>query len=154
MLEKSAPKMIPLLCKNYDMINSGGEKMKNFLKEFKAFAVKGNVVDLAVAVIIGGAFGAIVTSFVNDLIMPLIGAIFSVPDFSTLSFTVNGTAIMIGLFIQAVVNFLIVALSIFMMVRALNRFKKKEEAAPQTPPAPSKEELLLTEIRDLLKERR
>lgn len=154
MLEKSAPKMIPLLCKNYDMINSGGEKMKNFLKEFKAFAVKGNVVDLAVAVIIGGAFGAIVTSFVNDLVMPLIGAIFSVPDFSTLSFTVNGTAIMIGLFIQAVVNFLIVALSIFMMVRALNRFKKKEEAAPQTPPAPSKEELLLTEIRDLLKERK
>ena len=128
--------------------------MKNFLKEFKAFAVKGNVVDLAVAVIIGGAFGAIVTSFVNDLIMPLIGAIFSVPDFSTLSFTVNGTAIMIGLFIQAVVNFLIVALSIFMVVRALNRFKKKEEAAPQTPPAPSKEELLLTEIRDLLKERK
>lgn len=154
MLEKSAPKMIPLLCKNYDMINSGGEKMKNFLKEFKAFAVKGNVVDLAVAVIIGGAFGAIVTSFVNDLVMPLIGAIFSVPDFSTLSFTVNGTAIMIGLFIQAVVNFLIVALSIFIMVRALNRFKKKEEAAPQTPPAPSKEELLLTEIRDLLKERK
>ncbi len=136
------------------MIKSGGEKMKNFLKEFKAFAVKGNVVDLAVAVIIGGAFGAIVTSFVNDLVMPLIGAIFSVPDFSTLSFTVNGTAIMIGLFIQAVVNFLIVALSIFMMVRALNRFKKKEEAAPQTPPAPSKEELLLTEIRDLLKERK
>ena len=128
--------------------------MKNFLKEFKAFAVKGNVVDLAVAVIIGGAFGAIVTSFVNDLVMPLIGAIFSVPDFSTLSFTVNGTAIMIGLFIQAVVNFLIVALSIFMVVRALNRFKKKEEAAPQTPPAPSKEELLLTEIRDLLKERK
>jgi large conductance mechanosensitive channel len=154
MLEKSAPKMIPLLCKKYDMINAGGEKMKNFLKEFKAFAVKGNVVDLAVAVIIGGAFGAIVTSFVNDLVMPLIGAIFSVPDFSTLSFTVNGTAIMIGLFIQAVVNFLIVALSIFIMVRALNRFKKKEEAAPQTPPAPSKEELLLTEIRDLLKERR
>ncbi len=154
MLEKSAPKMIPHLCKNYDMINSGGEKMKNFLKEFKAFAVKGNVVDLAVAVIIGGAFGAIVTSFVNDLVMPLIGAIFSVPDFSTLSFTVNGTAIMIGLFIQAVVNFLIVALSIFMMVQALNRFKKKEEAATQTPPAPSKEELLLTEIRDLLKERK
>ncbi|WP_313127269.1 large-conductance mechanosensitive channel protein MscL [Proteiniclasticum ruminis] len=128
--------------------------MKNFLKEFKAFAVKGNVVDLAVAVIIGGAFGAIVTSFVNDLVMPLIGAIFSVPDFSTLAFTVNGTPIMIGLFIQAVVNFLIVALSIFMMVRALNRFKKKEEAAPQAPPAPSKEELLLTEIRDLLKERK
>lgn len=154
MIHKKIQKKSSLLYKNYDMIKSGGEKMKNFLKEFKAFAVKGNVVDLAVAVIIGGAFGAIVTSFVNDLVMPLIGAIFSVPDFSTLSFTVNGTAIMIGLFIQAVVNFLIVALSIFMMVRALNRFKKKEEAAPQTPPAPSKEELLLTEIRDLLKERK
>ena len=139
--------------KNYDMINSG-EKMKNFLKEFKAFAVKGNVVDLAVAVIIGGAFGAIVTSFVNDLIMPLIGALFAVPDFSTLAFTVNGTPIMIGLFIQAVVNFLIVALSIFVMVKALNSFKKKEESAPAAPPAPSKEELLLTEIRDLLKERK
>lgn len=136
------------------MIKSGGEKMKNFLKEFKAFAVKGNVVDLAVAVIIGGAFGAIVTSFVNDLIMPLIGALFAVPDFSTLAFTVNGTPIMIGLFIQAVVNFLIVALSIFMMVKALNSFKKKEESAPAAPPAPSKEELLLTEIRDLLKERK
>jgi len=136
------------------MIRSGGEKMKNFLKEFKAFAVKGNVVDLAVAVIIGGAFGAIVTSFVNDLIMPLIGALFAVPDFSTLAFTVNGTPIMIGLFIQAVVNFLIVALSIFMMVKALNSFKKKEESAPAAPPAPSKEELLLTEIRDLLKERK
>ena len=154
MLEKSAPKMIPLLCKNYDMINAGGEKMKNFLKEFKAFAVKGNVVDLAVAVIIGGAFGAIVTSFVNDLIMPLIGALFAVPDFSTLAFTVKGTPIMIGLFIQAVVNFLIVALSIFVMVKALNSFKKKEESAPAAPPAPSKEELLLTEIRDLLKERK
>lgn len=136
------------------MIRSGGEKMKNFLKEFKAFAVKGNVVDLAVAVIIGGAFGAIVTSFVNDLIMPLIGALFAVPDFSTLAFTVNGTPIMIGLFIQAVVNFLIVALSIFMMVKALNSFKKKEESAPAAPPAPSKEEILLTEIRDLLKERK
>lgn len=136
------------------MIRSGGEKMKNFLKEFKAFAVKGNVVDLAVAVIIGGAFGAIVTSFVNDLIMPLIGALFAVPDFSTLAFTVNGTPIMIGLFIQAVVNFLIVALSIFMMIKALNSFKKKEESAPAAPPAPSKEELLLTEIRDLLKERK
>lgn len=128
--------------------------MKNFLKEFKAFAVKGNVVDLAVAVIIGGAFGAIVTSFVNDLVMPLIGALFAVPDFSTLSFTVNGTPIMIGLFIQAVVNFLIVAFSIFVMVKSLNKFKKKEETAPAAPPAPTREELLLTEIRDLLKEKR
>jgi large conductance mechanosensitive channel len=128
--------------------------MKNFLKDFKAFAVKGNVVDLAVAVIIGGAFGAIVTSFVNDLVMPLIGALFTIPDFSTLSFTVNGTPIMIGLFIQAVVNFLVVALSIFVMIRALSKFKKKEEATPVDPPAPTKEELLLAEIRDLLKEKK
>lgn len=125
--------------------------MKNFLKEFKAFAVKGNVLDLAVAVIIGGAFGAIVSSFVNDLVMPLIGAIFAIPDFSTLAVEVNGTPILYGSFIQAVVNFIIVALSIFVMVRALNKMKKKEAEKPSAPPAPTKEELLLTEIRDLLK---
>lgn len=125
--------------------------MKKFLQDFKAFAVKGNVLDLAVAVIIGGAFGAIVTSFVKDLVMPLIGAIFAVPDFTTLSFTVNGTPIMIGAFIQAVVNFLIVAFAIFVMIRLIEKFKKKEPVAPPAPPAPTKEELLLTEIRDLLK---
>ena len=125
--------------------------LKNFLKEFKAFAVKGNVLDLAVAVIIGGAFGAIVSSFVNDLVMPLIGAIFAIPDFSTLAVEVNGTPILYGSFIQAVVNFIIVALSIFVMVRALNKMKKKEAEKPSAPPAPTKEELLLTEIRDLLK---
>lgn len=125
--------------------------LKNFLKEFKAFAVKGNVLDLAVAVIIGGAFGAIVSSFVNDLVMPLIGAIFVIPDFSTLAVEVNGTPILYGSFIQAVVNFIIVALSIFVMVRALNKMKKKETEKPSAPPAPTKEELLLTEIRDLLK---
>lgn len=125
--------------------------MKKFLQDFKAFAVKGNVLDLAVAVIIGGAFGAIVTSFVKDLVMPLIGAIFAVPDFTALSFTVNGTPIMIGAFIQAVVNFLIVAFAIFVMIRFIEKFKKKEPAAPPAPPAPTKEELLLTEIRDLLK---
>ena len=125
--------------------------MKKFLQDFKAFAVKGHVLDLAVAVIIGGAFGAIVTSFVKDLVMPLIGAIFAVPDFTALSFTVNGTPIMIGAFIQAVVNFLIVAFAIFVMIRLIEKFKKKEPAAPPAPPAPTKEELLLTEIRDLLK---
>lgn len=125
--------------------------MKKFLQDFKTFAVKGNVLDLAVAVIIGGAFGAIVTSFVKDLVMPLIGAIFAVPDFTTLSFTVNGTPIMIGAFIQAVVNFLIVAFAIFVMIRLIEKFKKKEPLAPPAPPAPTKEELLLTEIRDLLK---
>ena len=125
--------------------------MKTFIKEFKEFAIKGNVVDLAVAVIIGGAFRAIITSFVDDIIMPLIAAIFSVPDFSELSVGVNGTPIMVGLFIQAIINFLIVALTIFVVVKVITTMKKKEEEAPATAPAPSTQELLLTEIRDLLK---
>lgn len=126
--------------------------MKKFFSEFKTFAVKGNIMDLAVAVIIGAAFGRIVTSFVNDLIMPLIGAVFAVPDFSALSLNVNGTPIMIGLFIQAVVNFLLVAMSIFILIRSLNSYKRKEVKADVLPVL-TKEELLLTEIRDLLKER-
>lgn len=128
--------------------------MNKFFSEFKAFAVKGNIVDLAVAVIIGGAFGRIVTSFVNDLIMPIIGAIFSVPDFSELTVTINEAPIMIGLFIQAVVDFLIVAMAVFLMIRVLTRLKKKEEQKPEVPAAPSKEEVLLAEIRDILKERK
>lgn len=128
--------------------------MKTFIKEFKAFAVKGNVVDLAVAVIIGGAFGAIVKSFVNDLILPLVGALFAVPDFSALSFTLNNSEIMIGLFIQSVVNFLIVAISIFFMVKFLTSLKKKEEPTVTPAPLPSNEEVLLKEIRDLLKEKK
>lgn len=135
------------------MIIPGGENMKTFIKEFKEFAIKGNVVDLAVAVIIGGAFRAIITSFVDDIIMPLIAAIFSVPDFSELSFTANGTPIMVGLFIQAIVNFLIVALSIFFVIKLITRMKKKEEEAPAASPVPTTEEVLLTEIRDLLKEK-
>lgn len=127
--------------------------MRKFMNDFKAFAVKGNVMDLAVAVIIGGAFGAIVTSFVNDLVMPLIAALFAIPDFSGLAFNVNGTPIMIGMFIQAVINFLVVALSIFVIIRLLARFKKKEEAKPAAAPVPTREEILLTEIRDLLKEK-
>ena len=127
--------------------------MRKFMNDFKAFAVKGNVMDLAVAVIIGGAFGAIVTSFVNDLVMPLIAALFAIPDFSGLAFNVNGTPIMIGMFIQAVINFLVVALSIFVIIRLLARFKKKEEAKPSAAPVPTREEILLTEIRDLLKEK-
>ena len=128
--------------------------MKAFLKEFKAFAVKGNVIDLAVAVIIGGAFGAIVKSFVNDLVLPFVGALFAVPDFSTLSFTLNGSEIMIGLFIQTVVNFLIVSTSIFFMVKFLSSLKKKDEGVETPSPLPSSEEVLLKEIRDLLKEKR
>lgn len=128
--------------------------MKKFFSEFKTFAVKGNIIDLAVAVIIGGAFGKIVTSFVNDLIMPLIGAIFSVPDFSELSITINEAPIMIGLFIQSVIDFLIVAMAVFLMIRVLTKLKKKEELKPEVPAAPSKEEVLLAEIRDILKERK
>ncbi len=127
--------------------------MKSFLKEFKAFAVKGNVIDLAVAVIIGGAFGAIVKSFVNDLILPLIGALFAVPDFSTLSITLNGSEIMVGLFLQTVVNFLIVSLSIFLMVKFLASLKKKEDPLETPSPLPSSEEILLKEIRDLLRDK-
>lgn len=128
--------------------------MRKFMNDFKAFAVKGNVIDLAVAVIIGGAFGAIVTSFVNDLVMPLIAALFTIPDFSGLAFSVNGTPIMIGLFIQAVINFLVVALSIFVIIRLMTRFKKKEEAKPAPVHVPTQEEILLAEIRDLLKEKK
>lgn len=127
--------------------------MKSFISEFKAFAIKGNVMDLAVAVIIGGAFGAIVKSFVDDLILPLIGALFSVPDFSAMAFTINGSKIMIGLFIQTVVNFLIVSLSIFFIVKFLSSLKKKEVEAKTPSPLPSREEVLLEEIRDLLRDK-
>lgn len=128
--------------------------MKNFLAEFKAFAVKGNVIDLAVAVIIAGAFGKIVASFVNDLVMPLIAAIFGIPNFSELTAAVNSSEIMVGLFIQAVVDFAIIAFVVFVAVKQINRLKKKEEDAPAPEPLPSAEEVLLSEIRDLLKESR
>ncbi len=121
------------------------------LKEFKSFLAKGNVLDLAVAVIIGGAFGAIVTSLVNDIIMPLIGLISGGVDFSMLAIQVGDASVNYGLFIQAVVNFAIIAWVIFMVVQTANRMKKQEEAAPAAPPAPSAEEKLLAEIRDLLK---
>jgi len=118
--------------------------------EFKEFAMKGNVMDLAVAVIIGGAFGKIVTSLVGDVIMPLVGLIMGGLNFSSLSITIGDAVIKYGAFLQNVVDFLIIAWVIFMMVKALNRVHKKEEAqAP--PPVPSNEEVLLSEIRDLLK---
>jgi large conductance mechanosensitive channel len=128
--------------------------MKNIFAEFKAFAVKGNVIDLAVAVIIAGAFGKIVASFVNDLVMPLIAAIFGIPNFSELTAVVNSSEIMVGLFIQTVVDFVIIAFVVFVAVKQINRFKKKEEEAPAPEPVPSPEEVLLSEIRDLLKESR
>lgn len=135
-----------------------------FLKEFKEFAMRGNVVDMAVGVIIGGAFGKIVTSLVNDVIMPPIGVLMGGVNFSDLKYVlspeesqvVDGVltvikpeaAIAYGVFIQTIIDFLIIALCIFMMIKGINSLKKKEEAAPA---APSAEVLLLEEIRDLLR---
>ena len=128
------------------------------LKEFKDFAMRGNVVDLAVAVVIGGAFGKIVTSVVNDIIMPPIGLLLGGVDFSDLkivmkSATAEAEAVTLnyGSFINTVVDFVIIAFAIFMLIKAINATKKKQPAPPPpAPPAPSKEEVLLTEIRDLL----
>jgi len=105
------------------------------LKEFKEFVMRGNVLDLAVAVIIGGAFGKIIASLVNDILMPLIGLVLGGVNFSELAFTVGEAVIKWGAFVQAIVDFLIIAFVIFMIVRAANRTKKKEEAAP--PPEPT-----------------
>jgi large conductance mechanosensitive channel len=120
------------------------------LEEFKNFAVKGNVIDLAIGVIIGGAFGKIVTSLVNDLIMPLIGLLLGGINFSNLEVVIGRAVIKYGAFIQSVVDFLIISFSIFLIIRYINRFKKKEEEKPAEP-APTKEQILLAEIRDLLK---
>jgi large conductance mechanosensitive channel len=122
-------------------------------KEFKEFAMRGNVVDLAVGVIIGGAFGKIVSSLVNDILMPLIGLLLGGIDFSGLSLKIGDAVIKYGMFIQTVVDFLIISFSIFLFVKVLNklyRLKKEEEASPTL----TKEEELLTEIRDLLKKQK
>lgn len=125
---------------------------KQMLKEFKEFALRGNVLDLAVGVIIGAAFGKIVTSLVNDIIMPLIGLLLAGIDFKDLSFTVGDATVLYGSFIQTIVDFLIVAFSIFLFIRFFNRFKRKEEEKIEEEVAVlSKEEEILTEIRDLLK---
>ncbi len=118
------------------------------LNEFKAFAMKGNVVDLAVGVVIGGAFGSIVTSLVGDIIMPVIGILTGGLDFSGLTLKVGSATVAYGKFIQAAFVFIIVAFALFMVVKAMNAMKKKEEAKPSEPPADIK---LLSEIRDLLK---
>jgi large conductance mechanosensitive channel len=126
--------------------------------EFKKFAMRGNVVDMAVGIIIGGAFGKIISSFVNDVLMPPIGMLMGGVDFSDLSMTLKEAAgdaaavtLNYGSFIQTVVDFLIVAFAIFMAIKAMNSMKQKEEAAPAEPPKPSAEVQLLTEIRDSLK---
>lgn len=120
-------------------------------KEFRAFALKGNVLDLAVGVIIGAAFGKIVTSVVNDIIMPLFGLVLGGINLNSLTLTYREAVISYGVFVQTVVDFTIIAFSIFLFIKLINRFKRKEEAKAAEPPAPSKQELLLEEIRDLLK---
>ena len=130
------------------------------LQEFKQFAMRGNVVDMAVGIVVGGAFGKITTSFVNDVLMPPIGILLGGVDFSDLSITLkeaSGSAPAVtlnyGTFINTVLDFLIIAFAIFLVVKAMNTLKRKEEAAPAAPPAPSKQEVLLTEIRDALRNR-
>lgn len=122
------------------------------LKEFKEFIERGNVIDLAVAVIIGGAFGAIIASLVDDIIMPVIGVILGGVDFTSLAVQVGDAMINYGNFIQATVIFVIIAFVLFLVVRSYNRLQAAEEV-PEAPPGPSPEEELLTEIRDLLRSR-
>jgi large conductance mechanosensitive channel len=140
------------------------------MKEFKDFAMKGNVMDMAIGVIIGGAFGKIVTSLVNDILMPLVGALIGNVNFTTLSLTLRApklneagevvkeaVTLNYGNFIQVTIDFLIVALCIFLVMKGINKasslMKKQQEEAPAPAPEPSAEEKLLTEIRDLLKEK-
>jgi large conductance mechanosensitive channel len=142
------------------------------LKEFKSLAMKGNVLDLAVAVIIGSAFGKIITSFVNDVLMPPIGLLLGNRDFGNMRIilkqakdavmegdqivtpAIAEVSVKYGAFVNTVLDFIIVAFAIFMVIKAYNRLKKKEEAKPTAPPAPTKEEVLLAEIRDILKEKK
>jgi large conductance mechanosensitive channel len=128
------------------------------MKEFKEFAVRGNVVDMAVGIVIGAAFGKIVSSFVGDVIMPPIGVLLGGVDFSNLAYTVKeavgeapAVVISYGTFIQTIIDFVIIAFSIFLVIRGINSLKRKEEQAPQAPPEPPAQEVLLAEIRDLLK---
>ena len=140
--------------------------MGKFLTDFKEFALKGNLIDMAVGVIIGGAFGKIVSSLVNDIIMPIFAGIGGAGDFKSLKYVIKAgeataqgkeaveeVAINYGMFIQNIVDFLIIAFSIFVALRVMMRFKKKAEETPAEPAAPTAEEKLLTEIRDLLQKR-
>ena len=133
----------------------------SIISEFKAFAVKGNVVDMAVGIIIGAAFGKIVSSFVGDVVMPPLGVLIGGVDFTDLAITLKAAegdlpavVLAYGKFIQTVLDFLIVAFAIFMGIKVLNKLKREEEAAPTAPPAPTKDQELLSEIRDLLKAQR
>ena len=151
--------------------------MANFIQEFKEFALKGNVMDMAVGVIIGGAFGKIVTSFVSDVLMPPLGTLLGGADFTNMKVVLKeavpaqldaagneiaaateAVTLNYGAFIQNIVDFVIIAVCIFLMIKGINKLsslkKKEEEAAAEAPAAPSNEEVLLTEIRDLLKEKK
>jgi len=143
-----------------DGLQNKRERTMSMIKEFREFAMRGNVVDMAVGIIIGAAFGKIVSSFVNDVLMPPLGLALGGVDFTDLAVTLKqagGEAAAVtlnyGSFIQTVVDFVIIAFAIFMMIKAMNSLKKKEEEKPAAPPAPSAEQTLLTEIRDLLKNR-
>lgn len=141
-----------------------------FVKEFKEFAMRGNLVDLAIGVVIGGAFGKLTTSFIGDVVMPPVGKLMGNVDFSQLKYVLQDAvaeiksptgdvvtpavpevAIKYGAFLNTTIDFIIVAFVMFMVIKMMNRLKKKQEEAPAPPPAPSNEEVLLTEIRDLLK---
>lgn len=131
----------------------------SFLSEFKTFAVRGNVIDMAVGIIIGAAFGKIVSSFVDGVVMPPLGLLIGGVDFSDLAIVLKeavgdapAVTLNYGTFIQTVVDFVIIAFAIFLAIKAINTLKRQEAEAPSAPPAPTKEEVLLTEIRDLLKE--
>ena len=133
----------------------------SMIQEFKEFAVKGNVIDMAVGIIIGAAFGKIVSSFVGDVIMPPIGLLIGGVDFSDLAIVLKEAAsdvpavtLNYGKFIQSIIDFTVIAFAIFIAVKFINNLKRQEQAEPQPEPAPSKEEQLLTEIRDLLKEKK
>jgi large conductance mechanosensitive channel len=130
----------------------------SFVKEFREFAIKGNVVDMAVGIIIGAAFGKIVTSFVSDIITPPLGYLIGGVDFTKLKVTMpaileggDPVTINYGVFLQTAFDFIIVAFAIFLVIKMINRLKRTEEVAPSTPPQPTREEMLLMEIRDLLK---
>ncbi|SDG53270.1 large conductance mechanosensitive channel [Pseudomonas benzenivorans] len=130
----------------------------SILSEFKAFAVKGNVVDMAVGIIIGAAFGKIVSSFVGDVVMPPLGVLIGGVDFSDLAIVLKAAegeipavTLAYGKFIQAIIDFTIIAFAIFIGIKALNKLKREEEAAPAAAPAPTRDQELLSEIRDLLK---
>lgn len=129
--------------------------MKGFIEEFKAFAIKGNVVDLAVAVVIGAAFGKIVSSLVENIVTPLIGILLGGVNFTNLVFKVGkeegAASIAYGVFLQNVFDFLIIALAVFLAIKAISKLQKKKEATPEAPKAPSEEVVLLREIRDSLR---